>query len=62
MYTDNEKLHYLFDVLKDPDAKGVVDESMRNEDDYDGVTLRLQRLMERSRKVMQPSSKELGKL
>ena len=47
-YTDNEKLHYLLDVLKDPAAKEKVQESICKGDDCDSVTLRLQRLMDRS--------------
>ena len=49
-FTDDEKLEYLQNALKDS-TKEIVQESIRNGDDYDTVSLRLQRRMDRPRDV-----------
>ena len=51
-FTDEEKLECLQNALKDSTAKEIVQESIRNGDDYDTVSLRLQRRMDRPRDVL----------
>ena len=50
-FTDEEKLEYLQNALKDATAKEIVQESIRNGDNYDTVSLCLQRRMDRPRDV-----------
>ena len=50
-FTDDEKLEYLQNALKDSTAKEIVQESIRNGDDYYTVSLHLQRRVDRPRDV-----------
>ena len=48
---DEEKLEYLQNALKDATAKEIVQESIQNSDDYDTVSLHIQRRMDRPRDI-----------
>ena len=50
-YTDDEKLCYLMECLKDPVVKKIVQESIANGDDYNRVEARLKREMDQPREV-----------
>ena len=50
-YSDDEKLSYLLDCIKDPAAQALVSESIANGDDYSTVVDRLRKRMDKPREV-----------
>ena len=58
-FSDDERLSYLLDCLKDSTARAIVQESISNGDDYNYVVTRLQRQMDRPRDVYQSALKSV---
>ena len=61
-YTDDEKLCYLMECLKDPIAKEFVQESIANADDYNRVEARLKREMDQPREVYLQALRSIASL